>query len=117
MEIVMCTSCYELYRKNKIVKNENDNYYCPKPNCCSGHPGLEAGEVRPYIFFKAWSVPDTLPEGWEYDKFDRSKQCTITFDIEKIGYWQGLENLHKWAIALPKIKKDKNIEEDECNDN
>jgi hypothetical protein len=85
--------------------------------CCSGHPGLEAGEARPYIFFKAWSVPDTLPEGWEYDKFDRSNQCTITCDIEKIGYWQGLENLHKWVTALPKLKTNINIEEEEKNDN
>jgi hypothetical protein len=58
-----------------------------------------------------------LPEGWEYDKFDRSKQCTITYDIEKIGYWQGLENLHKWVTTLPKLKTKTDVEEEEKNDN
>ena len=139
MKILMCPFCFELYNAD-YLQVQNEKWYCPKPSCrhklveideqiaivisllnrkgyetlycCSGHPSLEPGDLHPYIFFKAWSIPDTLPEGWEYEKADRSKQCTITLKSEKISYWQGLENLHKWALELPKIKNNQKEEEE-----
>jgi hypothetical protein len=126
MKILMCTQCYELYNANYIAKE-----YCPKSlchnklveideniaipiqtlnkkgyetlYCCSGHFKLETA-FQPYIMFKAWGVPPSLPVGWSYLN-DMKQPNSITFLLtEKLSYWQAIENLYKWAEELPPNK-------------